>query len=966
MVVKRLCLQVAGRLMMPRPFNSFLLVGMMFLAVAAKADVIHVYQCQNCDGVVEQLSDVTQNTGTDFASMSAPAVTGYLFTHWSINRQQEFVNRDAWGRALDAVSCRLYEATTLTANYLPVSRDADNDGVADGYEIYWYGDLSKNAASDTDGDGRTFAQEMADSTNPLFPDEDMIGEVLNFDSGTTLYNPNGYAPYVIRSEPEGALFATVTEYVRPGTVITTASYSPTDGNFAYWTVNGVRMKDEWGVASNGVSFAAADGIVTECVAHSIADRMERMSYYWYGDRAHGESSDTDGDGFTFAQEIANGTNPLFPDESNVGEVLNFDSGVVQYNPRGYVAYVIRSEPEGALFETQSDYKMPGTSVTTPSLAPDTSSFAYWTLNGARQQDEWGIASNSVSFLAQEEDITLIAYSAADEAKRHSLYWYGDESHALDSDTDGDGFTFAQEIANGTNPLFPDENMVGEVLNFDSGVTEVNLQVYEQVQGAVVGGAYSQVFTSPIAGNAATSATFGNGGAVWPVVADVNGDGLWDLVVCWEGGVKVFVNVGSKGNPEFEEGGSQLAATANIDFAMNSPEKLAGLTLDVPPPSDALSATTNGTALLVSDSEGRIWYYQAVAQERDPPAFALQHKVWGGSHAGFAQGLRLAAVDWEDDGDLDCLAGTADGKLMLLRDPKVGRPTNLKALAGVDNVLLTWDPNAQSRIRGYRVYRGNGEFARIAQTPLPTYRDFPAVAGNGDSPEFAYKVSSVSRFYTAGNSTPTETESTPTEAVTAQLGGVKFFWNDVAVKLGEKAEVMLSIENSMNYNVAGKTQMVAFDPSYLSFVKVVKTGLTEDVALSASCVGGLLTISMTGGTLAAGGGKFLVLVFDTIREGTTTVGEATVSIVAVPGGGQTDVPPYSLGDVNGDGKLDERDVREFVKVNKDISPAGRKPTANQIKAGDFTGDGKIGAADVQPFIAFMAAKGITVKLSNALK
>ena len=68
---------------------------------------------------------------------------------------------------------------------------------------------------------------------------------------------------------------------------------------------------------------------------------------------------------------------------------------------------------------------------------------------------------------------------------------------------------------------------------------------------------------------------------------------------------------------------------------------------------------------------------------------------------------LAAVDWEDDGDLDCLCGTADGKLMLLRNPKVGRPTNLKATAGVDNVLLTWDPNQQSRVRGYKVYRREG-------------------------------------------------------------------------------------------------------------------------------------------------------------------------------------------------------------------------------------------------------------------
>ncbi len=777
-----------------KPLISLLL---FCAALTSVAEVVHVYERASTG---ELLADRTLDTGRSYLTQAALAKSGYIFTHWTISTAQTFSPRDDWGRAYDSAPFTLYEETTLTANYLPTSQDTDGDGLADGHEIYWYGNLSNGAASDTDNDGKTFAQEIAAGTNPLFSDRHEEGPVAYADGALLQYNPYNLQPYTFRSEPEGALFATVSDYARAGSQITFAKPS---GNFAYWRSNGVELRDAWGRAVDSIA------------------------------------------------------------------------------------------------------------MTMPTNA-----------------------------------VEIVAVAESDYNARMSLYWYGRPDVSAQADTDNDGNTFAEEIAAGTNPLFPERHEEGPVAYADTEAHEMNLQPYEQVQGAVVDGAYSQVFTSPVAGNAATSATFGNGGAVWPVVADVNGDGLWDLVVCWDGGVKVFVNVGTKGNPEFEVDASGALA-ANADLEANSVAKLAALSLDVAAPGDALSATTNGTALLVSDSEGRIWYFKG-----NGDGFTLQHKVWGGSFADFAQGLRLAAVDWEDDGDLDCLAGTADGKLMLLRDPRVGIPTNVKALAGGDNILLTWDPNQQSRIRGYRLYRAPADvddFARIAQPQLPTYRDFPDEGG-----AFDYKVSSVSRFYTAGNSTPTETESMPTDAVRAELGKVKFFWNDVAVKLGEQAAVMLSIENSMNYNVAGKSQTVTYDPDYLTPFKVVKSGLTE--ACDVQCVvvnDGEWQITFAGGTLAAGGGKFLTLVFDTVKAGTTTVGEATVDIVDMPNDDPTDVPPYSLGDVNGDGRVDVEDVRLLAKLK---NGNGRKPTENQLKAGDFNGNGKLDNADYQALRALLKEKG----------
>ena len=107
-------------------------------------------------------------------------------------------------------------------------------------------------------------------------------------------------------------------------------------------------------------------------------------------------------------------------------------------------------------------------------------------------------------------------------------------------------------------------------------------------------------------------------------------------------------------------------------------------------------------VLLADSDGRIWEFL----NNGSGGFSLQSKVWGGSYPGFASGLTLAAVDLEGDGDLDLIGGLANGGIIALRDPSVGRPTGLIARPGANSVQLDWDPNWQSRIRGYYIYRAN--------------------------------------------------------------------------------------------------------------------------------------------------------------------------------------------------------------------------------------------------------------------
>ena len=208
---------------------------------------------------------------------------------------------------------------------------------------------------------------------------------------------------------------------------------------------------------------------------------------------------------------------------------------------------------------------------------------------------------------------------------------------------------------------------------------------------------------------------------------------------------------------------------------------------------------------------------------------------------------MAPVDWEADGDLDMLCGTATGKLLLLRDPNVGKPSNLRATAGYDNVLLTWDPNGQSRVYGYGVYRAQGaDFARIAEASLPTHRDTPPSLAT-----WSYRVTALSRLWTAGNSVPETFESLPSDTVSVTLGGITLSMPEALISYDD-AEIALPI-------VVDNTKGLTYDPAIVEPLGYEPTALTEGLAVTSTPVNGTWTLSATG-TLTAGSGPLFRLRF----------------------------------------------------------------------------------------------------------
>jgi hypothetical protein len=263
----------------------FPLFALLAAALCGNAAVVHVKQQTVAGSTTNVLSTTTAETAASYTTRTAPEKSGYVFTHWSIDPASTnvFTNRDGLGRALDAAQYRLYEDVVLTAHYLPIAQEGDADGLSDGQELYWYGSLDAvSSETDTDGDGVLFSIEMELGTNPLFADTFTPGGVERFaGDGVLQYNPKNLQPYIIRSEPEGKLFATISNLVSAGTRITTKGYSPSTTQFAYWMQDGVRQADALGRALEQITFTVPEKAI-EIVAVCEPDAVKRQLLYWYG------------------------------------------------------------------------------------------------------------------------------------------------------------------------------------------------------------------------------------------------------------------------------------------------------------------------------------------------------------------------------------------------------------------------------------------------------------------------------------------------------------------------------------------------------------------------------------------------------------------------------------------------------------------------------------------------------------
>lgn len=1039
-----------------------LTLGSILLCAVAHAATVNLIQTATNDADGSTLgavfSDQYLETALTYTTGTAPAeYSGYGFTHWSNSSYPATSYRDVWGRSLNPISFVLLEDTTATAHYLPSSLDTDVDGLPDWYEIEYFGDLSPTAASDGDGDGILLSAEYAGGTHPLYGNSQSEGGVAWADSGLVVVNLAGYASYTLSSVPAGTVDQSV--IVPPGTVVATPDLSA-NASFGYWTLDGVRQQDAWGVAYPQISFtvestdrvAVAYLFAGDSDSDGVDDAYEQ---YIYGSLANDGNSDTDGDGITLLAEFTGGTNPLYANTHQEGGVAWADSAMVTVNLAGFSRYTLSSLPAGSV--DVSAIVPDGTTITTPNMTQ--ANFGYWELDGVRQQDTWGVALRELSFIVDGVDRSAVAHLFATDSDADGIndgfeqYHYGTLANAADSDSDGDGLTLLAEYTASTNPLYGNSSTAGGVAWHDSALVVVNLQPFERLENILVDGILDGFF-SP-APSLPTGIDVGDYAAL--AACDWDGDGDMDLFVAHEAGLRIWENIGTANNPNFHELTTGFSGLSSYIAGLNRPriaggdwngdgygdlviggatgtlrliasagawaadgsgtDLVTGSTSALPAlgdmdgdglddllvlladgtvrlyQNDATStpftgagtdnflgiATTDASSMatgdinqdgltdvLVADNQGRIWEFL----QNPDSSFLLVSKVWGGSSAGFASGLAIAILDLEADGDIDLIGGLANGGMIALRDPSVGRPSGLVATPGADSILLNWNASAQSRIRGYYLYRGDvveGPFANLAQSiiPLPRYTDATVTPGAG----YFYYATAISRFFLPGNSEPRMLESLPSDFATVSAGEVTLSLRPIRGKPSKYVRVKLAIDNALGIRGDGLQIEVLYDPAVIvpaaqadsSKESVISTGLSRNLVFSdnGASASGTLIINGSAGSLEAGSGKLFTLQFKVaaaatlgtqtsiaINSGTMFSIEGDPVTVLIDGPTTLEIEnDYIPGDMNGDGILNKDDedlIKYFMK------PKSPTPSPEQLQAGDLNGDGEINPQDLVLF------------------
>lgn len=873
-------------------------------------------------GFVNISATVTVGTGIASPDLWLDNDNGYRFAYWEIDGAVQSAPN---GMALGRLELVITEDITAMAVYLPEEEDSDGDSLPDWYEWNYFSDLGEDASSDADGDQWTLATERFRGYHPLHIDELVEGGVSRRQSSVVALNLANYFNYALVSEPAG--FVDRSASVSGGTVITTADLwmdYQSGYRFAYWEIEGVKQAAADGRASGQLQLNISADVTATAIylledgdsdGDAIPDWFEYNQFLNLDEDA---ASDADNDGFTLVQEWRRGYDPLAQDTIVEGGISRRQSGVARLDLQ--------------VFERLDKMQLDG--VLSDIFSPDRSQVSgmYFGDYSATAVTDWDQDGDFDLFIASNSGLTV---------------WrnVGSATFPNFEDYSGAFISLSNDIAELDRPL-----LAGGDFNGD-GIGDL------VIGGA--GGVLRLIQSNRSFAHSGNGQTLVTGFSLAaPALADLNGDGLDDLLVLNENGaVRLYLNSGA--STPFSEISQENLLGAPV---------VGGISLGVG------DIDQDGRVdILAADNEGRLWEFH----QNPEGGFNLVSKVWGWTYPGFASAAAIAPWDIEGDGDLDLVAGMANGGLLALRDPRIGRPTGLVALPGAQSIKLSWDPSWQSRIVGYYLYRSaeeSGPFQELTGlAPLPQFVDEMINPGEG----YYYYATAVSQFLAPGNSSPQLFETLPSEFAVVEgeddpgpvlAGEVHVQLRNMRAKTGKPVDVMLSLDNAKDLAGDGMEFVISYDPAVLIPITqhdshedtVVPSGLSKPISFSdnSASADGQLVIQGNGGESRGGRGKFLTINF-WVQPGVANLSHTQVTVTSATLFSTIGHPvatklnyestaniiidvQHVKGDLDADGDADADDygiLKSFLSI---FSPP---PTPAQLEAGDLNGDGYITIHDL---------------------
>jgi outer membrane protein assembly factor BamB len=281
--------------------------------------------------------------------------------------------------------------------------------------------------------------------------------------------------------------------------------------------------------------------------------------------------------------------------------------------------------------------------------------------------------------------------------------------------------------------------------------------------------------------------------------------------------------------------------------------------------------------------------------------------------------------------------------------EISVPTGLRAVAGADNIMLTWNPNPESFLKGYNLYRDTANSGAFTYKVNGEEIQGTRFVDNGLAlgQIYYYRLTAVD---TSGR------ESPKSAMVWATVGNIRIWMPDYRGKAGDEVRLRISVENARGIAAnAGIDIRVTYDATLLSYVGVEKTAITKNLQVMSNTVGGTVLITALGdGTLVGEGHLFHVIfkVSDHATTGQTAMHSFTLvemydSASNLLPMDHTDTSTftvasdYILGDLNGDGQIRASDAALATR----ISIGEVAPTSLQMNAGDINADRVIDSSDV---------------------